>query len=129
MSAEGRAFWAVKETCPFVDQAARNAVKDIVDAVNSHLYDVERQVESGDKYDQIQSLNYVSRVIESQVDDIIEKMVSTVKNQTGALREGMISAYDDAIRAEDQVQSLEEQIEELKDRIHDLEAELREKGY
>jgi len=61
-----------------------------------------------------------------KVDDIMERAIDGIKEQTMALRAALVEAIDDLFVEQSRVEELETEVETLKARIDELEAELRE---
>lgn len=90
-------FWAVPETCPFVDAA----LNDILDSFDSH--------ETRDA-----------------IECAITRAESAIKEQTGKLREALTEWVERAMVAEEEIEHLRSQISDLKYEIEGLEADIKE---
>ena len=94
--AQRAAFNAVRETCPQVDAAFYDMIDGLEDILEIRLNT-------------------------EQYNLIFKKCIDKVKEQTTALRDALVSAYEES---EDVVSDFENQIEELRDRIQQLEDQI-----
>lgn len=90
-------FWAVPETCPFVDAT----LSDILD--------------SFDRYE-----------TRNAIECAITRAESKIKEQTGKLREALTEWVERAMVAEEEIEHLRSQIGDLKYEIEGLEADIKE---
>lgn len=95
-SARKEAFSAIGETCPHVDRA-----------FGDMLYEIKRLT--------------VEELGGSQLDNLIDICIDRVKEQTTALRDALIYAYEEKEESED---GLKDQISILEQRIQELENQI-----
>lgn len=90
-------FWAVPETCPFVDAA----LSDILDSFDTHE-------------------------TRNAIECAITRAESMIKEQTGKLREALTEWVGRAMDAEEEIEHLRSQIGNLRHEIEGLEADIEE---